>query len=646
MFARSDGAAVFEQLHELGESAIWPFTGYRSANYLLTLEPGTTTEIVVRLHTRTPVGFHLQLSTMSSFMAADRKQLVAAAFLTAVPLVVLIYVTILAAVLRHTGLAGLMVMLIAKLLMDAWVSGFGLLLLPFVPRAFWSTLGFVLVMIYSIASVVHIRQFLDLRRTAPYLDTILRGFAGLFLLLCVVEITHLANVRPVSQALAPLALLIFVAAAVRHAWRERNIGAACYALAWVLVLAQTVMQFSRLIALLPFRTETLEFAQSAMASILFGVAIFRRVRDRDRTLNRSLAETNERFRLAIEGSAAAIYEYSFADGRFSFAPRLSQMIPVPHDTSLAETLKRLPRRTRCELIGGIRQAVRNMADQFRIEISLDRGSQQHVYAVNGAIQYEQESARRIIGSVIDITSERALAIEQRLTSALAREKEQVERSLAARTIFYAAANHDLRHPLLSLGLYLQMLAKDRTRKKLDEFLPRMLEAHRSAFDYVDLILDLARSDTNAVAVSPKTQPLQPIFSKLIDRYRADAAQAGLSLRCVPTDRSILTDAFLLDRILSNLLSNAIRHTKKGGVLLGCRRMHDGIRIDVVDTGPGLAPDIHQRIMRNGANGALPHDTGMVQLGLIIVQRTASELGCSIDMATWPGKGTRFSVVIR
>jgi hypothetical protein len=271
----------------------------------------------------------------------------------------------------------------------------------------------------------------------------------------------------------------------------------------------------------------------------------------------------------------------------------------------------------------------------------------HYLAVTGAIQYEESGVlQRICGSVIDITSERALATERQLATALAREKDRAERALTARTIFYAAANHDLRHPLLSLGLYLQMLAKDTTLRKLTDLLPRMQEAHRSVFGYVDHILDLARTDAGSATPAPALQPLQPILSRLIDQYQADATQAALSLRVVPTTATVFTDAFLLDRILSNLLSNAIRNTRKGGVLLGCRRLSDGLRIDVVDTGPGVSDEIHQRVLNGRLTGAGADGSGAVQLGLIIVQRTAEELGCIIDMATRAGRGTRVSVIIR
>lgn len=645
IYVRAAGEASFRQLHEFGENAKWP--GYRTATFPVALERGVPVEIVTRLHTRAPIGFPLTISSAVDFFEMDRGLIASAAMLGTVPVVVVIYLTILAGVLRHHGIGSLIVMLLTKLILDAWVTGFGQLVFPFIPRSVWPTFGFVMLGLFNLACVLHIRRYLDLPRNSPRLDKALLASMVPLVGLAVVEITGLANVRFWLQLFAPPMLLVLTAISVRAAWREPGVGTVCYALAWTFFLSEAIILLLRLLTLMPFTAHTVTFSQSAVASLLFGIAIFRRIKDHDRALNESLAESNERFQLAIDGSTAAIYEYA-PHGQF-FAPRLAELLGAAPGSSLPRLLAKLSRSSRRQVIDDFHRAASGRARHFRSEVVrvAEGDAEARHFTVTGAIQYDVSGAlHRVCGSVIDVTSERALAVEQQLAAVLATEKERAERSLAARTIFYAAANHDLRHPLLSLGLYLQMLAKDRTRKKLDEFLPRMLEAHRSAFDYVDLIVDLARSDTNAVAVSPKTQQLQPIFSKLIDRYRADAAQAGLSLRCVPTGRSILTDAFLLDRILSNLLSNAIRHTKKGGVLLGCRRMNDGIRIDVVDTGPGLAPDIHQRIMQDGANGALPHDTGMVQLGLIIVQRTASELGCSIDMATRPGKGTRFSVVIR
>jgi signal transduction histidine kinase len=648
VYIRSQDEAGFHQLEELGTGATALFAGFRSATFLITLPPDVPVEVVTRLHTRAPVGFHLVVSSTIEFFETDRHLIATAATLGVVPLVVLIYIAILATVLRHRGLLSAMVMLLSKLILDAWVTGFASLIFPFISRTVWPTFGFVMVGVFHMSCVLHMRRYLDLPRMAPQVDRLLLAGGTLFVVLSAIEISGLANVRFWVQFFAPFLFLAMMATAAWDAWRRPSVGAFCYALAWVIFFCESAILLVRLLALVPINIQAAEFAQTAAASILLGAAIFRRIKDQDQALNLSLAESNERFQLAIEGSAAAIWEYVAPTGRFFYVPRLAQLVAVPFGTSLPRLLATLPRPARRQLLADIRRSLADRARYFRTEIEQDNGdgSTRHL-AVTGAIQYEESGARqRICGSVIDITSERALATERQLTAALAREKDRAERALTARTIFYAAANHDLRHPLLSLGLYLQMLAKNTTLDRLKDLLPRMQEAHRSVFGYVDHILDLARTDAGSAPPAPALQPLQPIFTKLIDQYQADAVQASLSLRVVPTTAAVVTDAFLLDRILSNLLSNAIRNTRSGGVLLGCRRLSDGLRIDVVDTGPGVPNEIHQRVLNGRLTGANSDASGSVQLGLIIVQRTAEELGCTIDMVTRAGHGTRVSVIIR
>lgn len=649
VFIREPGEPRFRQLHELGEDARWPFSGYRSATYLVTLNPDVPVEIVARLHTRAPIGFPLYISSTINFFETDRGTIASAAILGAVPLVVLVYVAILSGVLRHRGLVSLMVVLLTKLILDAWVTGFGEFLFPFIPRSRWPEFGFLMVAVFHVSCVLHLRRYLDLARVAPRVDVFLIACAVVTSALAAVEISGLYNVRFMLQLIPPFMFAVIVATSARVAWNAPSLGAICYTLAWGFFLSEATLLMLRLLALVPFTAHEVTFSQSAVASLLFGVAIFRRIKDRDQLLNRSLAESNERFGLAIDGSAAAIYEYARSNNAFSYAPRFAELLAVPDGARLSAVLARLSPRAREQLFDNIRQALADRSRQFRAEVvhAVSENTTPRCLAITGAIQYARSGAfQRICGSVIDVTSERALAVEQELGAVLSREKERAERSLAARTIFYAAANHDLRHPLLSLGLYLQMLAKTATLEKVNLLLPRMLEAHRSVLGYVDLIVALARSDTIAITAAPVMQPLQPLFAKLVDRYQADATEAALSLRFVPTANAVHTDGFLLDRILSNMISNAIRNTPRGGVLLGCRRLCDGIRIDVVDTGPGLPEAIHRRVMNGRISSAIMDEAGAVQLGLIIIQRTAEELGCSLDVATRPGKGTRFSVILR
>jgi signal transduction histidine kinase len=649
VFVRTAGEQSFQQLHELGENAVWPFSGYRAATYLISLNPGVPVEIVTRLHTRAPIGFPLTLSSTVGFFEMDRELIAVAATLAAVPLVVLIYVAMLAGVLRHRGLISLMVVLLTKLVLDAWVSGFGLLVLPFIPRAAWPTFGFLMVGAFHLACVLHVRRYLDLPRVAPRVDAFLLASAAVVACLAAVEITGLYNVRYLLQLIAPFMFAALVAVSAHAAWRRPSLGTICYALAWCFFLSEATLLMLRLLALVPFAAPTLSFSQSAVASLLFGVALFRRIKDQDQALNRSLMESNERFQLAIDGSAATIYEYTLPHGNFFYASRLAELLALPDGAPISRLLAKLSRPMRKQLFQSLRLALADRARYFRSEIVHQNAKEGTLrfFAITGAIQYRASGEfRRICGSVIDVTSDRVLAVEQELRSVLSLEKDRAERLLAARTIFYATANHDLRHPLLSLGLYLQMLAKDKTARRLKTFLPRMLEAHTSAFGYLDRIVGLARTDTAPNKPLPTIQPLQAIFLKLVNQYQADAGHAGLSLRFVPTRSVIFTDAFLLERILSNLLSNAIRNTKMGGVLLGCRRLRHGTRIDVIDTGPGLAEETYRRISEGHLNGAVVEGSSGLQLGLVIVRLTAEELGCSIVMASRAGNGTRFSVIIR
>lgn len=646
IFIRPAGTDKFRQLRELGEHSSMPFSGYRAATFLLQLDPGIPTEIVTRLHTRAPIGFPLTISSPMVFFAIDRSQVASAAALGAVPLVVLVYVAMLTGILRRHGLVALMVILSAKLVHDGWVTGFGQMAFPFVPRHLWPTIGFLSGCCFDLACVLFVRRWLDLQRQSPVVAAALLACGALMVGLGLVELSGLYNTRFLHQLFAPVVFFAFVALAARAALHSPSFGAICFALAWTCFFVDSTLALLRLLALVPVTTHVLTFSQSAIAAVLFGLAVFRRIKDQDMERNRSLSESNERFELAIAGSTAAIYEYSPHARIHFYAPRLAELLGLSPETTLPRMLARASRSGRRQLLDTLRQGLADRARHFRAELSYAiPGSATRHLAVTGAIQYGRTGElERVCGSVIDITSEHALAVEQQLAAVLAREKASAERSLVARTAFYAGANHDLRHPLLSLGLYLQMLARDRSPKKLDSFLPRMIEAHRSASDYVDRILTLARSDSGEAARVPTLQPLQPVLSRLVDRYQADAAHAGIDLRCVPTSTLAVTDAFLLDRILSNLLSNAIRNTKEGGVLLGCRRQSDGIRIDVVDTGTGLPDEIGRRVM-NGGLGGTPLGNDSVQLGLSIVQRTANELGYAIDVASRPGRGTRFSILV-
>ncbi len=219
----------------------------------------------------------------------------------------------------------------------------------------------------------------------------------------------------------------------------------------------------------------------------------------------------------------------------------------------------------------------------------------------------------------------------------------------AKSQFLAAASHDLRQPLHALGLFAAALA---TRTREPELKPLVASIHASVDALEGLfaqLLDLSRLDAGGLTPERKVTPLQPMFARLADDFSPQASAHGLSLTLVPTTLAVDSDPVLLERILRNLVANALRYTRQGGVVVGARRRGGAVRIDVVDTGIGIAAELHERIFDEfvQAGAAPPRHAGGrgMGLGLAIVRRLAALLGHTLSLASVPGRGSRFSVTV-
>jgi signal transduction histidine kinase/CheY-like chemotaxis protein len=218
----------------------------------------------------------------------------------------------------------------------------------------------------------------------------------------------------------------------------------------------------------------------------------------------------------------------------------------------------------------------------------------------------------------------------------------------AKSQLLAAASHDLRQPLHALGLYVAALT---ARARDAEWRPLVMHVESAAnaleIQFAQLI-DLSRLDTGALTPERSDFALGALFARIRAEFAPQAAARGLSFTIAPTRLAVHSDAALLERIVGNLVANAIRYTNRGGVLLGARRRGDRIAIDVVDTGIGIAPGHRQRIfeefyrVRDDARSA-PARRGM-GLGLAIVRRFADLLGHEIALESREGAGSRFRVL--
>jgi CheY-like chemotaxis protein len=230
---------------------------------------------------------------------------------------------------------------------------------------------------------------------------------------------------------------------------------------------------------------------------------------------------------------------------------------------------------------------------------------------------------------------------------LLRQKEAAEEANIAKSRFLAVASHDLRQPLHALGLFVQALQESSIAAQERHLVGNIRRSVDAMEELFDALLDISRLDAGIVRPGFETFGLATLFDRLSFEFGPVAKQKGLSLSVMKTSVYICSDPTLVERIVRNLISNAIRYTDRGGLLLGCRRQEGGIRIEVWDTGRGIPAEKHREIFREFAQlDAVDQDPHKgLGLGLAIVERLAKLLDHEIRLRSIPGKGSVFSVAI-
>jgi signal transduction histidine kinase len=223
----------------------------------------------------------------------------------------------------------------------------------------------------------------------------------------------------------------------------------------------------------------------------------------------------------------------------------------------------------------------------------------------------------------------------------------VARANQEKTRFLASAAHDLRQPLHALGMFcaaLEQRLHDSSEKPLVRNMMSAIEALESSFG---AMLDISKFDAGLVEKSPRTFPIRDIFRRLYQQFGGDAEARNLALRFRATRRIVCSDPLLLERVLANLLQNALRYTRQGGVLLAARRHRNGIALEVWDTGVGIPEDQQEMIFREFYQIDNPErDRGRgLGMGLAIVQRLCNLLEHPLEMHSTPGHGSVFRVIV-
>lgn len=269
---------------------------------------------------------------------------------------------------------------------------------------------------------------------------------------------------------------------------------------------------------------------------------------------------------------------------------------------------------------------------------LTKAGQEHIISWQNSVIEEPRAA---IFFGIDVTERKQMEVD------LVAAKQLAENSNTAKSKFLAAASHDLRQPIHAQGLFLGVLARSELSAGQREVLDSARAASEASVEMLNTLLDFSRIEGGVVKPQMRPFHLQHLLNKIERELAPQADAKGLVYRSRETHAAVQSDPALVDLILRNLVSNAIRYTERGGVLVACRTRADAIVLEVWDTGIGIEPSQQQEIFREFhqlGNAERDRRKGL-GLGLAIVDGLARALGHDLSLASTPQRGSVFRLVL-
>ena len=253
---------------------------------------------------------------------------------------------------------------------------------------------------------------------------------------------------------------------------------------------------------------------------------------------------------------------------------------------------------------------------------------------------EQATLRSI---VLKLENERLvteLRAESRRALAAQEAAEQADRD---KSRFLAAASHDLRQPLHAMGLFLETLQRSPLNAHQQTVLGHAHAASGAAAEMLTTLLDYSRLEAGVVKVRPAAFSVQSLFTSLEQEFGVQADASGLIYRTRETSAAAFADRSLVDLVMHNFISNALRYTSRGGVLIACRQRGARLALEVWDTGPGIPKEQWEEIFKEFHQLGNPERDRRkgLGLGLAIVQRLAREMCTDVEVRSRPGKGSVF-----
>ena len=268
-----------------------------------------------------------------------------------------------------------------------------------------------------------------------------------------------------------------------------------------------------------------------------------------------------------------------------------------------------------------------------------------ISVVRGFAYPDKDALGRVQGAfllLLDISRERAF--EAQLQAA----RDEAIEANRSKSRFLAAASHDLRQPLHAMTLFVSALSRRLPGGEAGELIVHVDQSLRSLRSMIDTLLDMSKIEAGLIKPTLAPVALDEFFASLRAGFAATGRDRGVKFCIAPTSGHVFADRTLLELTLRNLLANAFKFTRTGGVLLGVRRGQGELGVSVADTGVGIAPERAERVFeefQRDKMAALGPNEG-IGLGLSIARRLTQMMGGRLTLRSRPGKGSAFTIWLR
>ena len=362
-------------------------------------------------------------------------------------------------------------------------------------------------------------------------------------------------------------------------------------------------------------------------------------------IERALQESEEKYRLAMEATQDGLWDWNVTTGSVYYSPGWSRIVgekDIRNDYSAWE--KRIHPEDKPRILKSLHAHLDGETTVWQEEHRLRNidGAWVWVHGRGQVVKRDQNgNPLRMVGTMSDINA-RKLAEDK-----LAKAKETAELANKSKSRFLVAASHDLRQPVQAISSYTELLAISNTDPVLTNTIQQLGNATLAMQVLLEGLLDISKLDTGAMRPEIRTFSISSLLSQIQDLHQPIAMEKGIILKLVPCTAVVSSDPALLRVILQNLVSNAIKYTHRGKVVLGCRHRGDQLRIEVWDSGMGIPEDKQEDVFEEFYqinNPGRDRNKG-IGIGLSIVKRLATLLNHPLYMHSVTGKGSCFAIQV-